>query len=370
MLRCGLASIPTMVNSDSDDMPDLVDADDTGGETRGLSDVALARLLQFGEDPRPAIPPPPPPRPSGGDDDAASTASASADAEPLPIGEVMGPATLMAAILGGPDSVGLLRPTLPPRRMAAFGNAFDMTTTTSAPLSAPSMGPSHAQWRPRSARAAAVRSAGARMDIARVANALENATISEEDAVRARNAGSAACAESLASAGVNLKQLQLWYVAIKAEVTSRLEQYDAMERKLAETESTNRVLGNWLRDFESSVSPFLSNADTDDSDDARCELVKSIQRVADAEHRAANLKEVREKRDEAMGALSRAARAASIVPEVVSQFQCALCMERTCDRAYIPCGHMLCATCDGRSTSDNCFICRTTIGRVLRLYAN
>lgn len=188
--------------------------------------------------------------------------------------------------------------------------------------------------------------------------------------------GSVECGEALTSMGVCVADLDTARDAIKHVIADAYEKYVQAAAKLDTANRTNDVLAKWMMDFECNIGPHIVvEHGPEHSESTRTVingLIESMRAVVSHHAEITRIGDLRTSRAHAFGALQRAVRAVKSTPDAIVGSVCCICIDRTCDRANVPCGHVICSTCYAKSNGmvTTCYMCRAPVERVLRLYMN
>lgn len=154
-------------------------------------------------------------------------------------------------------------------------------------------------------------------------------------------------------------------------VRTLVEKHEAFIASAAQLEAARSVtnsITNWVTEYQESIMPYILALDDDDTK-AGENVVNAIRAMTEIHTNQVKSLHAEHKRN--LGALSSAVRAAKTTMEVSTSMQCCLCLDRMCNRAFVPCGHMLCSICHEKSPrAKNCFTCRSSVTHVLRLFMN
>ena len=178
------------------------------------------------------------------------------------------------------------------------------------------------------------------------------------------------CEALLLERGVKQEDLEKHMQEIKQTLVEKHAELCTVEDKLKEAQASSTVIKSWLQDYERTVMPRLSeNAEFVEK---ISDLHTAINAVIDKHNELNCIDALKEEHAKALGALRHVVQTAVVCPSVCVGMQCCLCMDKTCDRALVPCGHMLCHACADKSFSvrhmSKCHVCRTGVVQVLRLY--
>lgn len=139
-----------------------------------------------------------------------------------------------------------------------------------------------------------------------------------------------------------------------------------MTKQIDTLKKMNNDLRSWLEMLDIRIMPLI-----DSSEATARALIDSAKAMVEHHADECKLADMRERRARALGCLQEVLRICNVCPQSVIGMQCPLCMDAICDRAFVPCGHMMCSKCISRTVSNRtCFTCRTPCTQVLRLYMN
>jgi hypothetical protein len=180
--------------------------------------------------------------------------------------------------------------------------------------------------------------------------------------------GEANCSKELSESGISKELVDSTLSSIKETIRKKHEAFLDISTKMKEVEKSNKVLLEWLEDYEHLVLPRLS----DDSVLAEhlTSLHENITKLVKAQTELSKSAEIRTQHSIALGELRHAASLSQTSPSVCIGLQCYLCMDRICDRALVPCGHTICGGCAERTHlyMAKCFVCRAKVDSVLKLF--
>ena len=194
--------------------------------------------------------------------------------------------------------------------------------------------------------------------------ALDSLTIQPEHVQADMDEGSRQCAEDLARVDVHAAEIQRVHDTVKAMANERFTEYERLNSEIESVERSRKELRNWLETFESRVM-------TEMSMDSKLidHTTESVKNLVKAHTEKTDLQELRARRARALGAVQHLMKIANLDPIASMSTQCCLCMERTIERAVVPCGHVFCNTCYSRAPNARiCFTCRTPVTTTVRLY--
>jgi len=210
-----------------------------------------------------------------------------------------------------------------------------------------------------------------RLDVVRIMGDIASATSNLEDA-EARECearGSARCGVELTDRGACMSDMAKIESVVRETTREKHRAYAESLKLVESAEKTNRALEDWLMDYTRNVTPFLKE-DGETMRHIEC-MRDSVKTLVDAQLEKNDVKQLRRNAAEALGELQCCVRTARFLPQVATSMQCYLCMDHMCDRAIVPCGHMMCSACHEKTERlRHCYVCRGRVDQVLRLYMN
>jgi hypothetical protein len=188
--------------------------------------------------------------------------------------------------------------------------------------------------------------------------------------------GSVECGEALTEMGVCIADLDAARETIKRVIVDTYDTYIKAAARLDTANRTNDMLTKWMMDFECNIGPHIAIEHGPEHTEATRgvidALVEAMRDLASHHAEVTAIGQLRTARAHAFGALQRAIRTVKTTPDAIVGSVCCICIDRTCDRAIIPCGHVICSTCYAKSNGivSTCYMCRAPVERVVRLYMN
>lgn len=188
--------------------------------------------------------------------------------------------------------------------------------------------------------------------------------------------GSVECGEALTLMGVCVADLDAARETIKRVIVDKYNGYVQAAARLDTANRTNDMLAKWMMDYECNIGPHVAVEHGPEHADATRVVVDGLIEAMRAfvRHHAdvTDMGSLRTARARAFGALQRVIRAVKATPESIVGSVCTVCIDRTCDRVMIPCGHVICSTCHAKAIGGvtACYMCRAPVERVIRLYMN
>lgn len=188
--------------------------------------------------------------------------------------------------------------------------------------------------------------------------------------------GAVECGEALTEMGVCIADLDAARETIKRVILDKYDAYIKAAAKLDTANRTNDMLSKWMMDFECNIGPHIAvEHGPEHAESTRAVvdgLVEAMRDLASHHTEVTAVGDLRTARAHAFGALQRAIRTVKTTPDAIVGSVCCICIDRTCDRAIIPCGHVICSTCYAKSNGmvTTCYMCRAPVERVVRLYMN
>lgn len=212
-----------------------------------------------------------------------------------------------------------------------------------------------------------------RIDIMRIINELNTASTPVDDTILQEHLdkGSAQCGEYLTQNGVCMADLDRMAKCIRETVKVKFQAYQKGNDAVEHAKKCTETLESWLEDYDRKLMSVFCDVNDDAIKENLHEVRAAIEKMVKLHLEKNDVARLCCERAEALGALQRAIRAAKLIPSVSVGMQCYLCMDNVCDRAIVPCGHMLCSNCHSKSPRMRaCYVCRSRVEQVLRLYMN
>lgn len=203
-----------------------------------------------------------------------------------------------------------------------------------------------------------------RLDLVRILNDLSHARhqadLTETGAQHGR--------ESIEqSQGETFEEMEARRDALKRTLVESHDAFIASAAQLEAARSVTKSITNWITAYQETILPYIIL--DDDNTNAGGNVINAIRAMTKIH--TDRVDSLHAEHTCTVGALSSAVRAAHTTMEVSASMQCCLCLDRMCNRAFVPCGHMICSTCYEKSPRVKaCFTCRSRVTDVLRLFMN